>query len=129
VASLLLDTHTLLWWLAGDRRLSAKAREAIGDEANEVFVSAASTWEIATKIRIGKLPAPALAGGGLTRAIAAQGFETIAITADHGERAGSLRGTHRDPFDRMLIAQAQAEAMAIVSNETLFDEFGVTRMW
>ena len=129
MAALLLDTHALLWWMAGDRRLSAKAREAIADEANEVFVSAATTWEVATKIRIGKLPAPTLAGGGLTRAITAQGFETIAITADHGERAGSLRGAHRDPFDRMLIAQAQAEAMAIVSNETVFDEFGVTRIW
>lgn len=129
MASLLLDTHTLLWWLAGDRRLSAKARDAIEDETNEVLVSAASTWEIATKIRIGKLPASTLAGGGLTRAIAAQGFETLAITADHGERAGSLPGAHRDPFDRMLIAQAQAEAMAIVSNESLFDQFGVMRMW
>lgn len=129
MAALLLDTHALLWWLAGDRRLPVKARDAIGDEANEVFVSAASTWEIATKIRIGKLPAPTLEGGGLTRAIATQGFATIAITAEHGERAGSLRGAHRDPFDRMLIAQAQAEGMAIVSNETLFDEFGVTRVW
>ncbi|MFI5240037.1 MAG: type II toxin-antitoxin system VapC family toxin [Gemmatimonadales bacterium] len=129
MASLLLDTQALLWWLAGDRRLSAKARKAIGDTANEIFISAASTWEITTKIRIGKLAVPALSGGGLTRAIAAQGFETLAITAEHGERAGSLRGARRDPFDRMLIAQAQAEAMAIVSNETLFDEFGVTRMW
>jgi PIN domain nuclease of toxin-antitoxin system len=129
MARLLLDTHALLWWLAGDRSLSAKAREAIADEANEIFVSAASTWEIATKIRIGKLPAPALTGGGVTRAIAAQGFEPLAVTAEHGERAGSLPGAHRDPFDRMLIAQAQAEAMAIVSNETVFDQFGVTRIW
>ena len=126
---LLLDTHALLWWLAGDRRLSAKARRAIGDEANEIFVSAASTWEIATKIRIGKLPAPALMGGGVTSAVAAQGFETLTISAAHGERTGSLPGPHRDPFDRMLIAQAQSEAMAIVSNETTFEEFGVTRIW
>ena len=129
MAVLLLDTHVLLWWLAGDRRLSAKALDAIGDEANEIFVSAASTWEIATKIQIGTLAAPTLAGGGITRAIAAQGFETLAISAGHGERAGSLPGAHRDPFDRMLIAQAQAEAMAIVSNRSVFDEFGVTRIW
>lgn len=129
MAALLLDTQALLWWLAGDDRLSTDARDAIGDEANEIFVSAASIWEIATKIRINKLPAPALSGGGVTRAIAAQGFATLAITADHGERAGSLPGAHRDPFDRMLVAQAQAEAMTIVSTEVVFDSFGVTRIW
>lgn len=127
--TLLLDTHALLWWLAGDDQLSAAARGAIADEANEIFVSAASAWEIATKIRIGKLPAPALEGGGVTRAIAAQGFHELAISVDHGERAGSLPGSHRDPFDRMLIAQAQAEAMTLVSNESVFDSYGVTRVW
>ena len=129
MARILLDTHALLWWLSGDRHLSAKVRNGIGDPANEVFVSAASTWEISTKIRIGKLTAPALMGGGVTRAIAAQGFSVLAITADHGERAGALPGEHRDPFDRMLIAQAQSEGMAIVSNEQVFDAYGVTRIW
>ena len=129
MARLLLDTHSLLWWLSGDKHLSVKARNAIADATNEVFVSAASTWEISTKIRIGKLTAPALMGGGVTRAIAAQGFDMLAITADHGERAGALPGDHRDPFDRMLIAQAQSEAMAIVSNEKVFDSYGITRIW
>ena len=129
MAALLLDTHALLWWLAGDDRLSVAARAAIADEANEIFVSAATAWEIATKARIGKLPAPALTGSGMMRTIAAQGFHELAITVAHGERAGSLPGMHRDPFDRMLIAQAHAEAMALVSNETVFDGYGVTRVW
>lgn len=127
--ALLLDTHALLWWLAGDDQLSAAARRAISDDANEIFVSAATSWEIATKVRIGKLPVPALAGGGVMRAIAAQGFHELPITVDHGERAGGLPGSHHDPFDRMLIAQAQAEAMALVSNESVFDSYGVTRVW
>jgi PIN domain nuclease of toxin-antitoxin system len=126
---LLLDTHALLWWLAGDDQLSETARGAIADEANEIFVSAATAWEIAASIRLGKLPAPALAGGGVRRAIAAQGFHELAITVDHGERAGSLPGSHRDPFDRMLIAQAQAEAMTLVSNDSVFDSYGVARVW
>lgn len=127
--ALLLDTHALLWWLAGDRRLSKAARAAISDESNEVFVSAASAWEIATKSRLGKLPVPALAGAGMMRAITAQGFSELSITIAHADRAGSLPGEHRDPFDRMLIAQAQAEAIPIVSNESVFDGFGVARIW
>lgn len=129
MARILLDTHAFLWWIAGDKRLSTKARKAIADESNEIFVSAVSAWEISTKIRIGKLVAPALAGNGVTRAIASQGFQSLGISVDHGERAGSLSLAHRDPFDRMLVAQAQADGMAIVSNEMIFDECGVTRIW
>ena len=126
---LLLDTHTLLWWLAGDASLSATAKAAIADDGNQVFVSAASTWEIATKHRIGKLPGVAAIVGNLDTAIAEQGFTGLAVSLRHGQQAGALPGPHRDPFDRMLIAQAIAEAMVLVSNERVFDDYGAGRMW
>ena len=125
----LLDTHALLWWLAGDSRLSKIARTTIADPANEVFVSAASAWEVSTKHRIGKLPVAGPLVVDFAREIRLQGFSSLPITLSHGQVAGALEGAHRDPFDRMLIAQAQEEKMAIVSNETLFDEFRVHRIW
>ena len=125
---LLLDTHALLWWLAGDRKLSAAARSAIGDEENIVFVSAASAWEISTKHRLGKLDANALVGE-MAAVLAEQDLQTLDITVDHAERAGLLPGEHRDPFDQMLIAQAQAENLTLVSKETAFDGYGITRLW
>ena len=126
---LLLDTHALLWWLAGDTALPPTARAAIADEANIVFVSAASAWEITTKHRIGKLPAVAAIVYDLDRTIRDQGFASLPITLRHGQIAGDLPGQHRDPFDRMLIAQAIAEQLVLVSNETLFDTFAVIRLW
>ena len=126
---LLLDTHAFLWWLAGDaKRLSRRARQAIGNSENDVYVSAASVWEIAIKHRLGKLDATALLGH-TSRVIAGQAFLTLDMTIDHAERAGVLPGDHKDPFDRMLIAQAQAEHLTLVSNETMFDEHGVSRLW
>jgi PIN domain nuclease of toxin-antitoxin system len=126
---LLLDTHTLLWWLDGDRRLSRKARTIIGDEDNLVFVSAASAWELATKARLGKLPQAIDVATDVAGCLTAQGFLELPISVLHAQRAGSLRIEHRDPFDRMLIAQAQIEDLPIVTNERLFDAFGVTRLW
>jgi len=126
---LLLDTHTLLWWLAGDPQLTLVARTAIGDEANEVFVSAASAWEVTTKHRLGKLPGAGSLAVDFAREIRAQGFAALPITLEHGQVAGALPGDHRDPFDRMLAAQAREEKMAIVSNETVFDQFGLSRIW
>jgi PIN domain nuclease of toxin-antitoxin system len=126
---LLLDTHTLLWWLGGDDALSAAAREAIGEAGNDVFVSAASAWEIATKHRIGTLPGVAAIVGDLGGALAEQGFVALPIGLRHGQVAGSLAGTHRDPFDRMLVAQAMLEGLVLVSNEVAFDAFGVVRLW
>ena len=126
---LLLDTHALLWWLAGDRaKLSRRARAAIEDDENSVHVSAATAWEIAAKLRLGKLDADVLADG-ISPILAAQTFISLDITVDHAERAGMLPGDHKDPFDRMLIAQAQAENMTLVSNELLFDSYGVKRLW
>jgi PIN domain nuclease of toxin-antitoxin system len=126
---LLLDTHAFLWWLAGDAALSAPARAAIEVESNGIFVSAASGWEIAAKYRIGKLPGVAAIVGDLSGAVADQGFTDLPITLRHGQIAGALPGPHRDPFDRMLIAQAMLESLTLVSNEQGFDVYGVSRLW
>jgi PIN domain nuclease of toxin-antitoxin system len=126
---LLLDTHTLLWWLSGDEKLEPSALSAILEPANDVLVSAASAWEIATKYRLGKLPtATDLVAdfGGILRT---QGFKDLPITLDHAQHAGMLPGPHKDPFDRMLVAQALHERLVLVSNEQVFDQYGVVRLW
>jgi PIN domain nuclease of toxin-antitoxin system len=125
---LLLDTHALLWWATLHPSLSPKARTAIADDSSEVYVSAASAWEIATKVRLGKLGWPVSAGSVNAYAIG-QGFRALPISLEHAERAGQLQMVRRDPFDRMLIAQAQAEDLLLVSNEALFDSTGVLRHW
>jgi PIN domain nuclease of toxin-antitoxin system len=126
---LLLDTHAFLWWLAGDRRLPVSARKVVADDASTVFVSAASAWEVATKVRLGKLPGAEFLAQDFREHVTLQGFHGLDITLPHAQRAGSLPGPHRDPFDRMLIAQAQAENLTIVSNEAIFDRYAVTRLW
>jgi len=126
---LLLDTHAFLWWLAGDKALSAAARSAILDEGNGIFISAASASEIATKHRIGKLSGVAAIVADLEGAIVDQGFVGLPISIRHGQIAGALPGPHRDPFDRMLIAQAMLENLVLVSNEQSFDAYGVVRLW
>ena len=125
----LLDTHAFLWWIADSARLSGAARRTIDDESNTIFVSAASAWEITTKHRIGKLAQAEAVALDLTGSIAGQGFEELAITVDDAARAGRLPGLHRDPFDRVLIAQAQARDLAIVSVDQTFDGYGVHRLW
>lgn len=126
---LLLDTHALLWWLDGDPKLSPAARTAMSNEAHPVWVSAATAWEIATKVRIGKLPEAGEVAARLPDILAEQVFSPLAISIEHARRAGLLQHRHRDPFDRMLIAQALIEGMTLVSNETLFDSFQVQRLW
>lgn len=125
----LLDTHAFLWWVTDSRRLSETAHRAISDEANEVLVSAASVWEITTKHRLGKLPGADLIAIDVTGATANQGFGELAFTVEAAARAGALPGTHRDPFDRMLIAQALARNLVLISIEPLFDRYGVHRLW
>jgi PIN domain nuclease of toxin-antitoxin system len=125
----LLDTHTFLWWLDGDRRLTRRARLLIADEANAVFVSAASAWEISTKTRLGKLPGAVDVAADIASIVTAQSFAPLDITILHAQRAGRLPGEHRDPFDRMLIAQAQIEDLPIVSNDDAFDRYGIERIW
>jgi PIN domain nuclease of toxin-antitoxin system len=126
---LLLDTHAFLWWLAGDEALSVAARTAMADESNDVFVSAASAWEITTKHRLGRLPGAAAIVADLDRAIVDQSFIGLPISIRHGQVGGALPGPHRDPFDRMLIAQAMVENLVLVSNEENFDAYGVGRLW
>ena len=126
---MLLDTHALIWWLAGDQALSLSAREAIHDEANTVLVSAASAMEISIKFRLGKLAGAALLAQDFEAIIAAQGFTELPITVRHARMAGEMNIAHKDPFDRLLIAQAQADGLVLVSNEALFDEFAVRRIW
>ncbi len=126
---LLLDTHTLLWWLDGDERLSDPAKLAIGDATTRVFVSAASAWEITTKVRIGKLPGAVEIAERFLEIIVDQDFDELPISVEHARRAGLIPGEHRDPFDRMLIAQSQIEGLTLVSNEVLFDRFGIRRLW
>lgn len=126
---LLLDTHALIWWLAGDEALSRRAREAIADEVNEIAISAASAMEIATKFRIGKLPGAALLAQNLEEIIAEQGFGELPISVHHARLAGEMNIAHKDPFDRLLIAQAQVEDLVLVSNEALFDGFAIKRLW
>ncbi len=117
---LLLDTRALLWWLADDG-LGAQARDAIANPANPVFVSAASAWEISIKKALGKLTAP----DDLEQQVNSGGFLPLPISIAHGVAAGQLARHHDDPFDRMLIAQAQAESLTIVTRDKRFHEYGV----
>jgi PIN domain nuclease of toxin-antitoxin system len=126
---LLLDTHTLLWWLTENSSLPASARKLIANKNSDVLVSAASAWEIATKVRLGKLPIALDLAHDFTAYLERERFDTLAVSADHGIRSGLLPGPHKDPFDRMLIAQALAENLAIVSNDVVFDGYGVKRVW
>ena len=126
---LLLDTHTFLWWLSGSERLSTPARRAIANETNEILVSAASAWEITTKHRLGKLSGGELIAQDVRSGISGQGFAELGITVRDASRAGGLSGPLRDPFDRMLIAQALIHDLVLVSNESVFDRYGVRRLW
>jgi PIN domain nuclease of toxin-antitoxin system len=118
--SLLLDTHVLLWWLDGTRLTDAVIAR-IADPGELVVVSAASIWEAAMKAALGKLETPEALG---TAAVEA-GFDSLPITFDHAERAGSLPPHHRDPFDRMLVAQALAEGLTLVTHDPAFRPYGV----
>ncbi len=117
---LLLDTHAVLWWLA-EVKLSDEVRQEINDPDTAVFVSAASGWEVAIKANLGKLDPPEP----LVLAVKEEGFEPLPISLEHGERAGSLPLHHRDPFDRLLIAQAQLESLTLVSRDRAFDAYDV----
>lgn len=125
----LLDTHTLLWWFTDDDRLSTVARDVIVDETNQVFVSAASAWEIATKQRLGKLVGVPHVVERFTELVAADGFDHLSISHLHGLRAGSYDVAHRDPFDRMLAAQSELERLGIVTKDPAFKLFGVAVVW
>ena len=119
---LLLDTHAFLWWLGDDPKLGPQARVAIGDGGNAVFVSAASAWEIAVKRASGKLDAP----GDIVGWIAKSDFGELPIEVEHAVAAAELPQHHRDPFDRMLIAQAQLEQLTLVAHDDELGRYDVT---
>lgn len=127
--AILLDTHALLWWMIGDPRLSPRARAAVGAERAEVFVSAASAWELAMKVRLGKLPQAARLTHRLPESLAEQDFKSLAIRLEHGRLGGLLPGEHRDPFDRILAAQALIEDLTLVTSDSAFGPFGVKVLW
>lgn len=126
--NLLVDSHALLWWFASPQQLSAPAREALRSSRNQVYVSAAVAWEISIKVKLGKLDAKRLVSN-FASALAEQRFRRLAISVDHAIRAGNLPWHHRDPFDRMLVAQAQSLGLPIVSADTTLDRYGITRIW
>ena len=125
----MIDTHALLWWLNDEPSLSPAARKAMAESSNVLLVSAASAWEIATKVRLGKLPTAEELAADFQGFMLREGFTILDITANHATRAGLLPGPHKDPFDRMLISQAQAESVPIITNERVFEAYGVRRIW
>ena len=118
---LLLDTHVLLWSLTDPRKMSGRTREAVEDARNDVFVSAVSGWEIAVKRVLGKLEAP----DDLEAGIRQQGFMPLHLTFMHAEQAGALPPHHGDPFDRMLVAQAQVEGLVIITRNARIREYAI----
>jgi PIN domain nuclease of toxin-antitoxin system len=124
----LLDTHALIWWAEGDARVTPRVRELLAGP-DEVYVSAATAWEIATKLRIGKLRLRGTILQDLLEAINAFGFCPLAISLKHGFAAGQMASAHRDPFDRMLAAQSLAEDLLLVSADPAFGTLGVRTFW
>ncbi len=126
---ILLDTHALLWWFSDDPRLSATARAVIMDENNALFASAASAWEVATKQRLGKLDGVPLASKHWAELLAADGITPLIIDQRHALLAGSFPQLHRDPFDRMLAAQAEIEGLTLLTADRALADFGCKTLW
>ena len=127
--SLLLDTHALLWWLVEPEKLSSLAFAAINDPAASIFVSAASGWELATNLRLGKLPGAEGLLLDLPSLLQHQGFQPLAVQLHHGVHAGGYRQAHRDPFDRLLAAQAELEGLHLVSLDPALAAFPCRLLW
>ena len=125
----LLDTHTFLWWVVDDPRLSTTAAAAIRDPANEILFSAASAWEIAIKAHLGRIRFEDDLVEFIPRQVAANGFMNLPITTDHALQVSRLPLLHRDPFDRMLIAQAQREKTALISADPAITQYSVDVIW
>ena len=125
----LLDTNAVLWWFAGDPKLTVTVRNLISSDDTTALVSAASSWEICTKVRIGKLPTAHDLCEDFLGFVVRHGFEPLPITLEHGRMAGRMAGAHKDPFDRMLAAQALIEDIPIVTNDAALVGFGVKAVW
>ena len=122
---LILDTHAALWWLADDERMGVEAERQLTDATNQVLLSAAVVWEVAIKRGLGKLEAPP----DLVPTLLDAGAQALAVTVDHAAAVESLPSHHRDPFDRVLVAQALAEGASLVSRDTIFASYGVSLVW
>jgi PIN domain nuclease of toxin-antitoxin system len=125
----LLDTCTLIWATFSPAALSPKAQQIIADEANEILVSAASAWEIATKVRIGKLPGAERLELDYIHVMEVAGYNLLSIDTETALRAGRLIAEHRDPFDRMIAAQALALDIPVLSPDSELDQFAIRRIW
>jgi PIN domain nuclease of toxin-antitoxin system len=126
---LLLDSHALFWFVDGDSRLSVGACEAIQDPANAVYVSAVTAWEIANKFRLGKWPGAQALANDLVGIMSDLSFEPLPLSLAHARHAGVLHNQHRDPFDRMLAAQAEIEDIPLVTADPAFRNFNVRILW
>jgi PIN domain nuclease of toxin-antitoxin system len=126
--NLLLDTHVLFWWVLTPSALSAAARDSI-DRADAVCVSAATAWEIATKVRIGKWPQAKVLIDDFSKHLAIPGFLNLPVTVEHARHAGLMPGAHKDPFDRLIAAQAIIEGMTVVSADPKLAGFGAPIIW
>lgn len=126
---LLLDTHAFLWWIADDPRLAPSARAMVADPANELFLSAASGWEISIKCRIGKLSLGEAPEIFVSRHLTANAIQPFPVRMEHALRVFSLPPLHRDPFDRLLVAQSQLEGMPLVTADPLLSQYGIEVRW
>ena len=126
---LLLDTHTFLWFISGDATLSGKARALIESESNNKLVSIASLWEIAIKNSLGKLPLAKPFEQFIPEQLQINGFDVLGLTVGHTARLVQLPFHHRDPFDRILVAQSLVENLSLVSNDVALDAYGIGRLW
>jgi PIN domain nuclease of toxin-antitoxin system len=129
MTNLLLDTHAMLWFLWDDPQLSGRAKTLIEDADNHKWISIASCWEIAIKTGIGKLDLGESCRTFLPREISRNNFDLLPISLDHATMVEGLDPHHRDPFDRLLIAQAMVESLSLVSVDSVFDHYGVSRLW
>jgi len=127
--NVLLDTHALLWWLFADRRLSSRAKAVLRDSQNQVSVSSASAWEIATKYRLGRLDSARPLVDDFSTLMRKAGFSELPMTSAHAIRAGNWDVEHRDPFDRMLAAQSSIEDLRLVTRDPVFADFGLEPIW
>lgn len=125
---ILLDTHALIWWFGNESKLSRRASSIIANQNNTILVSAAIAWELAIKVNLGKFDALSLTTE-VPRFTEEEGFEELPISMEQAVRAGLLPLHHRDPFDRLLVAQAQALNAPILSADTLLDRYDVKRLW
>ena len=123
---LLLDTHVYLWWLLEDRRLIRKVRHTISGRRTTVYISAVNIWEATIKASLGRLE---LQGQDLTAEILANGFLELPVSAQHAQAVGQLPLYHRDPFDRLLIAQAHCEGLTLVTHDKAFAAYGIVVLW